>query len=177
MEIGHPETREDAREVARAHNRACRAAYDDLLPDEVLAGMDPDPDEATVDRWHERLQAARDRVLVASDGSVVGYAYVRWTDTKAFVGPDEAGLKEIYVDPDRWGEGIGTALLERAIDLVPADRRTLKLEVFADNEVGRRFYEARGFEHVDATTVEVDGDTYEAAVYALDRHMYARSSG
>lgn len=166
VEIRQPRDRSDARGAAVAHNRAWRVAYEGLLPEAVLAGFDPDPDPETVDDWHERLQGAGDLGLVARDGdNVVGYALFQWADTKPFVDPGAAGLKEIYVDPDHWGEGAGSDLLAAGIERLPAEASALVLGMFADNEVGRRFYEARGFEAVDETTTEVAGESYPVVVY------------
>jgi GNAT superfamily N-acetyltransferase len=166
VKIHQPRDRSDARGAAVAHNRAWRVAYDGLLPDDVLAGFDPDPDPETVDDWHDRLAAAGDLALVARVGDdVVGYALLQWADTKPFVDPDAAGLKEIYVRPDHWGEGAGSELLAAGIDRVPDEASALVLGMFADNEVGQRFYEARGFEAVDETTTEVAGESYPITVY------------
>lgn len=166
VKIHQPRERSDARGAAVAHNRAWRAAYEGLLPEDVLARFDPDPGPETVDDWHERLQAAGDLALVARDGDdVVGYALFRWADTKPFVDPGAAGLKEIYVHPDHWGEGAGSELLRAGIDRLPDEASALVLGMLAGNDVGRRFYEARGFEAVDETTTEVAGESYPVTVY------------
>lgn len=169
MEVRPIEDREDVREMTEAHGEAWRAAYEGIVPDEILAGMTVDPDEGELDRRYEHY-AGHEGVLVAEvEGLVRGYAFVRWgEDTKAFVGPDEAGLKEIYVHPDWWGEGIGTVLLEAGIDLLSGDVTALRLEVLADNEVGRRFYEARGFERTGTTETDLGETTLEAVIYTLE---------
>lgn len=172
MEVRRYEGRDDARGVARVNALAWRAAYDDLLPDDVLDAQDPDPDEEAVDRWHDGLAANRRGVFVAVDdgGTVRGYADVRWGDaeTKAFVGEDEADLKSVYVDPDHWGEGVGTALVERALDALPDSVSILRLEALEGNEVGRRFYEARGFERTGSATHGIGDESYPTVVYSLD---------
>ncbi|WP_246084364.1 GNAT family N-acetyltransferase [Salinadaptatus halalkaliphilus] len=100
-----------------------------------------------MDRWLEELRADAEGVLVAlENGSVRGFADFRWEDTptKAFVDPDEAELKAIYVDPDSWGQGLGTALLEAGLERLPDEIERLRLEVLADNDIGTRFYSGRG---------------------------------
>ena len=174
MDIRRYEGREDARGVARVNALAWRAAYDDLLPDDVLDAIDPDPnpDGETVDRFHAALSANRRGAFLAVDdaGAVRGYADIRWGDagTKAFVGAGEADLKAIYVDPECWGEGVGTALLARALDAVPDSVGTLRLEMLEGNGVGRRFYEARGFERTGTASHDVGGESYPTAVYSRD---------
>lgn len=170
MEIRHLGDRADVREMVAAHGLAWREAYDGVVPDEVLQSVTVDPDAAELERWWDHYRPHRDRLLVATvDGTVRGYAFFRWgEETKEFADSGEAGLKEIYVHPDFWGHGIGTALLDRGIELLPDECTALKLEVLADNEVGRGFYETRGFERVGSTTDDIGGETLDLAIYALD---------
>lgn len=172
MEIRPPETDEDLRELIRAHGRSWRAAYDDALPESVLDAMTVDPTSEEVQGWADRLDDGDDSAhfVALVDGTVRGFVDVRWgaNNTKSFVGPDEAGVKAIYVHPDRWGEGVGTALLRRGLDALPDRVERVRLEAFADNEVGARFYEARGFERVETGETEVAGETYPTAIYARD---------
>jgi GNAT superfamily N-acetyltransferase len=165
MNVRHLRDRDDVRAVQRVNRAAWQAAYDDFLPDEVLDRGELS--EEDVADYFDRVRDDRDWFLVAEhEGEVVGYAYVRWAETKAFVGRDEAGLKEIYGHPDHWGEGVGSRLLERAVELVPENATALKLEAFAENEVGARFYEARGFERVGSREVEIAGESYESTIWA-----------
>lgn len=88
-------------------------------------------------RTTQYLEAVREPenvFLVAVDGvgTIRGYAHLRWgPQTKPFVDPDDAGLKELYVDPDAWGTGIGTTLLNAGIDRLPPDLHDLTLEMLA----------------------------------------------
>ncbi|MGH1562695.1 GNAT family N-acetyltransferase [Mumia sp. DW29H23] len=88
----------------------------------------------------------RELALVALDaGAVVGHVMVSrgWVDS-----PDrlvEVGvLSPLSVRPDRQGEGIGTALLARA--LAEAQQTSWPLVVL---EGAPRYYGARGFERAD----------------------------
>ncbi|ELZ38630.1 GNAT family N-acetyltransferase [Halorubrum tebenquichense] len=171
MEIRPPETDEDLRELIRAHGRSWRAAYDGILPDPALDEMTVEPASEDVEEWADRLDGDDSAVFVAVvDGAVRGFADVRWgaDNTKSFVGEGEAGVKAIYVHPDRWGEGVGSALLDRGLDALPDRVERVRLEALADNDVGARFYEARGFERAEAGETEVAGETYPTAIYARD---------
>jgi len=88
--------------------------------------------------------------------------------TKEFVGPKEAGLKEIYVDPEVWGQGVGTALLERGLEVLPEHVEAVTLEMLAGNDVGAGFYEARGFEKTGASEAEIGDATYRTVIYSLE---------
>lgn len=89
------------------------------------------------DRW---LPAA-DVFVYELDGRVVGFV--------ALLDREVGGL---FVHPDHQGQGIGRALVDHARSLRPR----LELDVFAENDVGRRFYAAYGFEqvgtHIDPQT-------------------------
>lgn len=174
MKIRRPRDDADVSGIIRVRGLGWREAYGHVLPDSVLRAQTVDPTAADVERWADGLGGERAEVFVAvvgvdeaGDEAVGGFVDMRWDNenTKPFVGADEAGLRAIYVDPERWGEGIGTALLERALDALPDRIDAVRLEAFVDNEIGRRFYEARGFEHTDTTDREIAGETYRTAVY------------
>jgi GNAT superfamily N-acetyltransferase len=92
----------------------------------------------------QRLDAAigRGRVLVAIDGDrVVGH--LQLVDADA---PDEAELLTMAVVEDRQGEGIGRALVERAIEECRASgTRTLLVATAAASVGNLRFYQRLGF--------------------------------
>ena len=85
-------------------------------------------------------QIANGQVIVAElEGSIVGFA--------AVVSGELDGL---FVEPDLWGRGIGSALVEAATH--EARKRGLTLRVVA-NPSARRFYQSCGF------TIEGDVQT------------------
>ena len=164
MEIRRP-VLEDAREMRDAWARAWRAGHESALSAEALEAVDLEPTDEDLQRWRDRIETRRDRCLVADDDGVVGYAAVRWAETKPFVADDEAGLKELYVRPDRWGKGVGGELLERAIGTLPDGTEAVLLETLDGNDRAAGFYETHGFRRVGGRTVEVAGGQYSALVY------------
>jgi GNAT superfamily N-acetyltransferase len=76
-------------------------------------------------------------------GTVVGFAAV-----------GDRCLEQIYVEPDRTGHGIGSALLAHVKSRRP---QGFDLWTFQDNAGARRFYERHGFRAVELT----DGDGNE----------------
>jgi [ribosomal protein S18]-alanine N-acetyltransferase len=88
--------------------------------------------------------ASRRLYLVAEEGTaLIGYAGMMFT------GGPEADVVTLAVDPARWGEGTGTALLLALVD--EAARRgctEVLLEVREDNSRARRLYQRHGFTEV-----------------------------
>ena len=81
-------------------------------------------------------------MVYETEGRVVGFL--------ALVG-NEVGA--IFVDPSFQGRGIGRALMDRARESCPF----LELNVLEANAIGRRFYDAYGFEFVDRHVGEATG--------------------
>ena len=116
----------------------------------------------------ERLADAADDpelyVPVAVDGGeVVGFAVAErtWTDT--------VDLHALYVDPDRWGEGAGSALLEAVLAWSrDDDAEYVRATAFEENPVARPFFEARGFERTRTVETPVFGTVHEEAVLERD---------
>ncbi|WP_090386028.1 GNAT family N-acetyltransferase [Natronobacterium texcoconense] len=170
MEIRHVEGREDVRGVVRAHGLAWREGYDGILPEDALESQPVDPTAEELEPWVDGLAENEEGVLIAVDeGEVQGFVDLRWGDaeTKEFVADDEVELKAIYVHPDCWNEGVGTALLESGLELLPDSVDTVRLEVFAANDDARQFYERRGFEHTDDREIEIGDGSYETSIYTL----------
>jgi N-acetylglutamate synthase-like GNAT family acetyltransferase len=89
-------------------------------------------------------QIERGEVIVAElDDRVAGFAAV-------IIDDDVAELDGLFVEPDMWLRGIGTALIDVAVH--EARRQGLSMTVIA-NPLAREFYEKCGF------TVEGDAQT------------------
>ncbi|WP_255149242.1 GNAT family N-acetyltransferase [Halorarius halobius] len=87
-------------------------------------------------------------LLVArEDGDVLGFVSF-YPEGGSFEQDVQRGIVEnIYVVPERRGEGIGSTLLEAAEEELIADGvEVLALEAMADNERARRFYRRHGYE-------------------------------
>ncbi|MDY6819446.1 MAG: ribosomal protein S18-alanine N-acetyltransferase [Halobacteriales archaeon] len=104
--------------------------------------------------------------LVALDGSgVLGYIVA---DRIPNHGQPIGHVKDLAVQPDRRGEGIGTQLLDRGLAaLATAGVRRVKLEVRVGNHRARSLYTSFGFDiHHRVPRYYDDGE--DAAVMVLD---------
>jgi ribosomal protein S18 acetylase RimI-like enzyme len=133
-----PATPEDADEIDRVHVQSWLRGYGDFLSPEDMIGARIPPEER-VAAWRERV----------SDRAISTWVYEVEGFIAGFASAGEGQLTALYVDPAAQGAGVGTALLEHAEHaLRDAGATEATLEVFARNEHGRRFYEARGWEFV-----------------------------
>jgi len=104
-------------------------------------------------RVRERLAryAATGQVLVArapaseSERRIVGFVMFVTRSDRYEVDCRRGLVENLYVVPDRRGEGIGSALLARAERRL-RETGVVSLEAMADNEAARRFYRRHGYE-------------------------------
>lgn len=160
-----PATEADAPEIQQVARASWHAAHDDVVGADVV--------DRVIDEWYDPEDLAESttrgdgRFLVArADGDVVGFAQAVLRDDD----DEPAWLARIYVVPDRWGDGVGTRLLdgiESWLREAGADR--LRLVVMTDNEVGNAFYDARGYEVVEEREAELFGASF--AEYVRERSL------
>jgi ribosomal protein S18 acetylase RimI-like enzyme len=109
-----------------------------------------------------KLSPHSTRMLIATqDGMAAGLATAQ-LDASGIV------LWMLYVDPERKGKGIGTALLQAAIDGF-AGAKSIRVEVLRGNVAAIAWYKARGFE-VYGEARNATGTPGIAAVY-LDKKL------
>jgi GNAT superfamily N-acetyltransferase len=129
--------------VARVHVRSWRSAYWDLLDRGMLLSMRP---ESRARRTNFAVRSLRrPQTLVAEEaGRIVGYATT--APSRDFDVPGWGEIQELYVDPDRWGSGVGKALMAGARDrLKGLGYQDAVLWVLEGNERAERFYERDGW--------------------------------
>ena len=134
---------DDAPAIAEVHVASWRWAYWGQLPDETLDALDVAEREA---RWREAIADSSTNVIVAVvDGAIVGFVSAGPTDDDD-ASPGTAELYAIYLEERAAGQGVGRALLERAVDgMRTAGFSQASLWVLDSNERGRRFYEQAGW--------------------------------
>ena len=70
-----------------------------------------------------------------------------------FIALIEDSIGGLFLDPKHHGQGYGRAMVDRAV----AEKGSLKVEVFRENPIGRRFYEAYGFLGTEEFVHETSG--------------------
>ncbi|MFD6288050.1 GNAT family N-acetyltransferase [Streptomyces sp. NPDC060205] len=170
-------TLSDCPRVAEIRVRGWQSAYHGLMPRSYLDGLDV---AAEIPLRRARFEQAGPGVvnLVAeSAGEVVGWAChgpYRGGEPR----PRDAGsggdaeLYAIYVDPGRFGRGVGRALLRASVErCAAAGHDRMLLWVLRENAGARRFYERAGFA---ADGVE---EPYEVEGVEVPEVRYARPLG
>lgn len=152
-----PATAEDIAGVAAAHVRAWRAAYAGIFPAELLDALSV---ERRADQWRRTLESPDFDLLVAADDEVRGFVSLGPSERVA----DTGEVWAIYVDPGSWREGLGTLLLDRAIErLGERGFAEAVLWTLVKSAQSRGFYEACGWK-AGETRVERFGDVEEELV-------------
>jgi ribosomal-protein-alanine N-acetyltransferase len=108
-------------------------------------------------------------LVAEQDGEIVAYAGL-------LAAGGQGDVLTIAVATDRWGKGIGSALLERL--LAEADRRGCNevfLEVRADNDRAHGLYRRRGFADVGIRRAYYQPSGTDAIVMRLDLQQPATS--
>jgi ribosomal protein S18 acetylase RimI-like enzyme len=103
----------------------------------------PGPD-ALAERVRVLLAAGDTQILIAGEGPD-GLAVLRFREA-IWDAALECYLAELYVVPDRRGQGLGRALMEAALDAARAEGAThMDLGTSEDDVAARGLYESLGF--------------------------------
>lgn len=157
----------DAEGIHAVSVASTRAAYEGRLHDETFLRVVDDERRVESLRSFLGEAAGADDVVylaAADDERVVGFVQLLSGD-RVPAGSGGAYLKSLYVHPDRWGEGVGTRLLSAGLDRLPAGVDHVRVAVLSVNDLGREFYEARGFEWLESETFEIGGVSYDTEIY------------
>jgi GntR family transcriptional regulator len=151
-----PARPDDAPVLAQIFVQAWRAAYEGVVDDLVLAGLD---EQELAARFRDFIGSAtgdHNAILAARGRKPVGFA--RFGED-----PDVPGtghVVSLYVTPTAMGQGVGRTLLAEVVaELRRRGYRTVTLWVFEANARARRLYGDMGFQPDGRTRVE---DAYGA---------------
>lgn len=153
----------DARQIAEVHVRAWQVGYEGQLPGAFLDSLRP---EERMARYRFGADAPEQETIVALEDAVVrGFAVVGTSGDADVAGFGE--LYAIYVDPERWGGGVGRRLIAEARRrLVAAGHRSAVLWVLDGNARAERFYLADGWQRDGATkTMAFGGSEVDVVRY------------
>lgn len=131
----------DAIRIAEIHVDASRIAFTGLLPQWELDGLRANQ---MARRWAPLTIAHDGGFFVAEEDRVSGFCLL--APARDDHDHNVAEILAIYVDPERQSNGIGTKLIDAALDHAEIRGFTdVTLWVLAGNQRARRFYESFGF--------------------------------
>ncbi len=134
----------DSVAVAELHVRSWQDGYRGLLPDEYLDALRPE-DRAKRYTFGDPNPLKPATIVAIEAGGICGFATVGPSRDR-----DDEGNGEVwglYVDPDRWGNGIGRVLIEAARGrLAQQGYESASLWVLSGNRRAERFYMIDGWE-------------------------------
>ena len=146
--------RGDEPAVAELHVRSWQEAYRGLMPDEFLDRLDP-RDRAEWYRFESSEEGAPTTVLAIVRGEERFAGFVTFGDSRDEDLPDHGEIAALYVDPDRYGGGIGRLLMAEARRrLIDLGYTEAFLWVLRGNDRARGFYESEGWSPDGATREE-----------------------
>ncbi|MBO0834081.1 MAG: GNAT family N-acetyltransferase [Actinobacteria bacterium] len=169
-----PARPDDVPRIAEIHVRSWQAAYDGLIPQDYLDGLDPAQRLAGWSRTVENPDDYRGGTLVVTDDRdrTMGFAHVRESRDADERDASVGEVWAIYLEREGWGKGLGRELMTAAVAyLTKLGYQQATLWVIDGNARARRFYEAAGF-RIDGG-VKVD----DSRGFALREVRYRRALG
>lgn len=136
MEI-RPMAAGDVEEVSRLYVKSWQAGYKGLLPQYYLDLLSPD-------RWQIAFTGQPGSFVLTEDGVIAGHSNARSAADEKMPGWGE--VQTLYVLPEYWDRGFGTALLDNSVKWLKKqgfDR--IYLWALDGNVRARRLYEKYGF--------------------------------
>ena len=156
-----PAEQRDAAAIGRVYCEGWKAAYDGLMPAFFLDALTPEncapkPDHIAPDR----------RLVAEMDGQVVGTV----TFGKGREDASLAEIQSIYVLPDHWNHGQGSALFRAVCDKAQAQNFSgLYVWTLEGNTRAKMFYERMGMTATgDARELEIAGAYLPEVKYQLN---------
>ncbi|MDZ5811650.1 GNAT family N-acetyltransferase [Halorubrum sp. AD140] len=151
---------EDTSTILRVAERGWNAAYGDFLSQETI--------DTAMAEWYDpntvRGHITRDDVayfVAEQDGNILGYVSGGPSGEES-----TATLGAIYVDPDYWGNGIGTILLDKFEEFCrQQEYDTIQFQVLTQNDVGIAFYRKYGYDVVEERDAELFGEAVREYVF------------
>ena len=156
--------KEDIDVLASVHSQSLRAAYKDIIPDDILNN------DFSIERrklgFIRELEVKKPFNAVAFDsGNPVGL--LSFGDSRHIeISEDSIELWRIYLLPKYWGIGFGEELFNWGMSEIKA-RGYMKviLWVLEENNRARRFYEKNGFTHNGQKIEESQGKKLTELLY------------
>jgi GNAT superfamily N-acetyltransferase len=136
----------DAERIAEINADGWRVAYVGMIDDERFASIDLEEWARTIRTNLEKLAEGSFSTVAVSQGEIVGNSFVASPPRDEDLGPEFSELVALYVDPEHWRRGVGSALLEAAQARAARSGATeMSLWTLTENAPAQAFYERHGW--------------------------------
>jgi ribosomal protein S18 acetylase RimI-like enzyme len=146
---------EDAQQIAEVHVLTWQCAYKGQIPDSYLKSLSI---EKRTEGWSKQLKYSKKGIhtlVVEVDGKVVGWCTAGIGRDEDF-DPEIGELYAIYIHPNFIGKGLGSKLMESALNQLRKDGyKKATLWVLNTNEKTRKWYENKGWKIEGKTKVDI----------------------
>ena len=146
----------DSAALGRIYCEAWKTAYRGIMPDEFLTTLTPR------NCMPPSRHISQDNCFVyVADGEIVGL--VNFGPGRDIDMPE---IRSIYMLPEYWGKGAGTALFRAAEEAIKASgAHSLHLWTLTDNARACRFYEHMGMHECGGRTINIGGCELSEIMY------------
>ncbi len=126
--------------------------------------------EFTAARFESLLEAGKDLLMVSeNEDGIDGYIRLAENRNAPVAGLSDLEIVTFYVQPRHHGTGIGSALLDIAIDYTREKGcQSIWLTTNSENKPAIDFYLAKGFQQVGVTDFRIGDKAYPNHVLALN---------
>ena len=160
---------EDASKIAEAHISSWQSAYRGIISDSTLENLSIEKSKRL---WEKLILEGQGEILVyQKNQEVVGFISYGETRDEESDKTKTAEIYAIYISPQSYRKGFGSALLNRALNsLQKKEYEIVTLWVLTQNSAGRKFYEALGFTTTGRVKVESlrDGSKIHETQYSVE---------
>lgn len=150
-------TLEDVKDIATIHVLAWQAAYKGLIPQSYLNNLSIAKREQA---WQNILNNSKKNTIVQEiNGLVVGFANFGHTRDEDKDSTVIGEITSIYLNPEYWRKGLGTALFEFILrDMRNRKFTEVTLWVLDTNQRACSFYQKMGFKSDGTTKIDIRQD-------------------
>lgn len=142
----------DARVIAKVHVSCWQAIYRGHIPNNILDKLSVDDREKL---WISLLANHVGVLVLEEDNELIGFISFCPSRDQDNDPKFVAEISAIYLNPNKWGKGLGKLLCNAAIDeLKKLSYKELTLWVLDGNKQARQFYEKMGF--IKTSDIKID---------------------
>jgi len=162
-------TQDDIPTIARLHIEGWKGAYGGIVDQAYLDGLTVEKRKAD---WTQWMAAGESEIFLAEEGGTpAGFVVIGRTKTpppgSSPIRPSHSGeIYALYLAPEYWRKGIGTALLKHAAcELKERKHSTICLWVLEANARARAFYEKMGGQKLGGIMIDIGPSRLKEVCY------------